>query len=145
MNNKLTQRTIEQGQGLVEYALIIVLVGIVVIVALSVTGSSIKDIYCQVVIELDDMPDTCLSDDDDDDDDDDDVVVITRSDLSGGELHLDATSDGDFVSGVTLTASPGGTMEARSNHYHKRFNLSGCPCVVTVTSSAGGSASVTVP
>jgi hypothetical protein len=75
-----------------------------------------------------------------------DVVEIYRANYDSGdeELHLDAWSDGDYNPDVTLTASPGGVMEARSDHYHLRFDLSGCPCTVTVTSSAGGSDSTVV-
>jgi Flp pilus assembly pilin Flp len=47
------RRTSERGQGLVEYALILVLVGIVVIVALTTAGEKVRDIFCDVVINLD--------------------------------------------------------------------------------------------
>jgi Flp pilus assembly pilin Flp len=43
----------KKGQGLVEYALILVLVGIVVIVALTVAGQKIRDIFCDAVLSLD--------------------------------------------------------------------------------------------
>jgi len=42
----------EDGQGLVEYALILVLVGIVVIVILSVLGRSIGNIFSNLVKNL---------------------------------------------------------------------------------------------
>lgn len=42
----------EQGQGLVEYALILVLVAIVVIVILATMGPAISDAYCGIVLEL---------------------------------------------------------------------------------------------
>ena len=38
----------EEGQGLVEYALIIVLVAIVVIVALTALGSNITDVFTNI-------------------------------------------------------------------------------------------------
>jgi pilus assembly protein Flp/PilA len=38
----------EKGQGLVEYALILVLVAIVVIVALSLLGPTISNIFTQI-------------------------------------------------------------------------------------------------
>jgi len=84
----------EGGQGLVEYALILVLVALVVIVVLSLLGPS--------------------------------------------------TSDGVYDPSVTLTASPGGVMGQAGNHYCLNYSLTGCPCAVTVTSSEGGSATVTV-
>jgi len=42
----------EEGQGLVEYALILVLVGIVVVVILSVLGKSIGNIFSNIVRAL---------------------------------------------------------------------------------------------
>ena len=73
-------------------------------------------------------------------------IAITKAnyDSDEEELHLDATYDGDYDSTVTLTASPGGVMEAKSDHYHREIALTGCPCTVTVTSSQGGSATVEV-
>ena len=45
-------RRLEQGQGLVEYALILVLVAVVVIVILSQLGSSISVIYARMECTL---------------------------------------------------------------------------------------------
>lgn len=42
----------EEGQGLVEYALILVLVAIVVIVILSVLGPTIGNVFSDIVGEL---------------------------------------------------------------------------------------------
>jgi len=126
------KRFVEAGQGLVEYALILVLVAVVVIAILLILGPQIGQTFNQVVCAL--GSGGC------------DVVVITKADYnsSSHELHLDATSNGGHNPGVTLTASPGGVMEAKSNHYHLKFTLTGCPCTITVSSSGGGSASVTV-
>jgi pilus assembly protein Flp/PilA len=136
------------GQGLVEYALIIVLIAIVVIIVLRMVGPIVGNVFSTIAAEIDGVvgdggeaegsPTGPTSPTD--------VVVIFRADYDSGaqELHIDATSDGDYDPGVTLTASPGGVMEARAHHYHLRFSLSGCPCTVTVTSSKGGSATVTV-
>jgi pilus assembly protein Flp/PilA len=128
----LAKRYSEGGQGLVEYSMILVLVAIVVIVVLLLLGPSIGNVFSQVVDELNML-----------DGENNDVVVITRADYTPGLLHLDATSDGVYDPSVTLTASPGGVMEETANHYHLNISL-GCPCEVTVTSSAGGSATVTV-
>ncbi|MCC7447833.1 MAG: hypothetical protein IT324_10465 [Anaerolineae bacterium] len=46
------RRTSQKGQGLVEYALILVLVAIVVILILSVAGQKVGDIFCDLVIQL---------------------------------------------------------------------------------------------
>jgi Flp pilus assembly pilin Flp len=43
----------ERGQGLVEYALILVLVGLVVIVSLVIFGDRLQKTYCQAVYSLD--------------------------------------------------------------------------------------------
>ena len=42
----------EEGQGLVEYALILVLVAVVSIVALALVGPAISDVYCETIVEL---------------------------------------------------------------------------------------------
>ena len=42
----------EEGQGLVEYALIIVLVAIIVIVVLAILGPSIGNIFSDVVANI---------------------------------------------------------------------------------------------
>jgi Flp pilus assembly pilin Flp len=61
MNLNDTQLTANQnslqksraGQGLVEYALLLVLVGIVVITSLRLLGEEIRDAFCEIVAELD--------------------------------------------------------------------------------------------
>ena len=42
----------EEGQGLVEYALILVLIAIVVIAALTLTGTSISNIFNKITSNL---------------------------------------------------------------------------------------------
>ncbi len=44
--------TREEGQGLVEYALILVLVSIVVIVILSLVGGGVTDVFTEVANSL---------------------------------------------------------------------------------------------
>ena len=125
----------EGGQGLVEYALILVLVALVVIVVLSLLGPSIGNVFSNVVDKLNMLGGGNNY-----------IVAITRADYDSGlqMLHLDATSDGVYDPGVTLTASPGGIMVQAGNHYCLNYSLTGCPCAVTVTSSDGGSETVTV-
>ena len=43
----------EEGQGLVEYALIIVLIAVVVIIALTLVGTRIRDVFSEIATELD--------------------------------------------------------------------------------------------
>ena len=123
------------GQGLVEYALLLTLASLVVIVILTLLGPTVGNVFSRISVGLGGESGTAGPN-----------VAITRAYYDSGdeELHLDATVDGDYDPSVTLTASPGGVMEPRSDHYHLRYGLTGCPCNVTVTSSAGGSASVTV-
>ena len=49
LRNKLSR---QEGQGMVEYALILVLVSIVVIVVLITMGGQIKNVFSNVVIGL---------------------------------------------------------------------------------------------
>jgi len=42
----------EEGQGLVEYAMILVLVAVVVVVILAVTGPAIGNIFSNVVVNV---------------------------------------------------------------------------------------------
>lgn len=42
----------EKGQGLVEYALILVLVSVVVIVVLALVGPAISDVFCEINTKL---------------------------------------------------------------------------------------------
>jgi len=136
--NPFTHRTLplpeKRGQGLLEYALILSLVAIVIIVALALIGTSIRTVYCQVIDQFPGSEDTCAVDEVD-------VVEITTADYNPTEmkLHLDATSNGDYDPDVTLTASPGGVMGATAHHYHLNIEPIDCPCDITVTSSLGGS------
>lgn len=43
----------QEGQGLIEYALILVLVAIVIILILTVFGDSVIELYCRIVETLD--------------------------------------------------------------------------------------------
>jgi len=48
----MTKLQKEEGQGLVEYALIIVLVSIAVIVALTAMGTSVSSVFNNIVTKL---------------------------------------------------------------------------------------------
>jgi len=141
------KRPSENAQGLVEYALILVLVGIVVLVALLILGPNIGNVFSEVSSMLENPGEGSEVVEETD------VVVITRADYEAGHnrYHLDATSDGGYDPGVTLTASPGGVMTQAGGHYHLHIStsiLSGCtalsPCTVTITSSEGDSETVSV-
>jgi pilus assembly protein Flp/PilA len=136
-----THRTLplpeKRGQGLLEYALILSLVAIVVIVALALLGSSIETVYCKVVSQFPGNETTCAVDGVD-------VVEIITADYNPTDkkIHLDATSNGDYDPDVIFTASPGGVMGATAHHFHLNIEPIVCPCDVTVTSSLGGSDTV---
>lgn len=146
------KRRYEKGQSLVEYALILVFGAMVVVFLLSEAGQSISSVYCSIVNSFGNSCDLNGEGNGDDDGEgeeepeEDDVVGIVTADYfpSLQSLHLDATSDGGWDPGVQLTASPGGIMERRNEHYHLHYNLSGCPCTITITSSGGGSTTTTV-
>ena len=135
----------EDGQGLVEYSLILTLIAVVVVVVLVILGPDVGNVFSQVanainVVDEDDTPVV----------ENTDVVAITIEgyDPVTQQLHLHATSDGGNDPSVTMTASPGGVMMYSNYvypHYHLFYTLPGvCPCEVTVTSSEGGAATVTV-
>jgi len=129
----------DRGQGLVEYALVLTLVSIMVIAILTLLGPTVANVFSRVSMGLASSgaggPGGAN-------------VTITKADYDPAtqELHMHATVNGGYDPGINLTSSPGGVMQPHSQHghYHILFGLSGCPCTVTVTSSAGGSASVTV-
>ena len=52
MHDQFISSTAQRGQGLVEYALILVLVAVVVIIGLGVVGTSVQGVYCDVVAGL---------------------------------------------------------------------------------------------
>lgn len=53
MNARAGRQNRERGQGLVEYALILVLASVAVIVVLSLTGTSVANTFCTVVKAID--------------------------------------------------------------------------------------------
>jgi pilus assembly protein Flp/PilA len=50
---RLNHKELQKGQGLVEYALILVMVSVVTIAAISILGDSVDSAYCQVAQALD--------------------------------------------------------------------------------------------
>ena len=50
----------ERGQGLVEYALVLVLVGIVVILGLAAFGTRVQKTYCTIIYSVDPNADAPL-------------------------------------------------------------------------------------
>ncbi len=128
----------ERGQGLVEYALALTLVAAVVILSLRFLGPSVERVYCRVVTQLGTDSEQCQ------------YIGITQANYnpSSGLLRLRATYGAGYDPSVTLWTSPGGAMHGSEDdgYYHLNVNLSGytCPCTVTITSSRGDVATVTV-
>jgi len=124
----------ERGQGAVEYALLLMTVGLVLVVAVTLLGSTLGELYCRINAAFPGSSSGGC------------VVAITRADYDEGrqELSLGATVDGGYDPYTTLTAAPGGLMASNDEGYYLTIPLPGCPCRVVVTSSGGTSASVTV-
>jgi Flp pilus assembly pilin Flp len=139
----------------VEYALLLTLVALAAAVTLGLLGTGTGQTYGRILAHLGGAPsgepggESEIDDGDTEEDDTTpDTVAIVMADYnpSNRQLQLRATVNGGYDPAVTLTASPGGTMNRWGIHgYQRNFFLTGtCPCTVTVTSSRGGSASVVV-
>lgn len=84
----------ERGQGLVEYALILVLVAVVVIAVLLILGPSIRDVYNRVVQALGGGGlSTCIT-----------STSPSVSNLGGGIYRLTVTVSVNKATNVTLSA-----------------------------------------
>jgi pilus assembly protein Flp/PilA len=59
MNTVFHRQDIERGQGLVEYALILVLVAVAAVAVLAVLGPTVKEPFCKVVVQFDPNISTC--------------------------------------------------------------------------------------
>jgi pilus assembly protein Flp/PilA len=133
----------ERGQGLVEYALILVLVSIVVITMLSFLGTSINDIFQRVADALQGQHVSVLQ-----------AVYFPNAD----KIDIRAHYRNGYDANVTLTiAKDGGTAVpmARWDNwaahpeltptYGRSFeNPTGCPCTFTITDPDGNTKTVIV-
>jgi pilus assembly protein Flp/PilA len=97
INKKLFSR--EEGQGLVEYALILVLVAIVVIAVLLLLGPAINQAFCRVANTL--KPGTCGV-----------IQSIGVSKTTGATTNLTITVVVSEAANVTVTA--GGSSQSKS-------------------------------
>jgi pilus assembly protein Flp/PilA len=105
----------ERGQGLVEYALILVLVAIVVIGVLLVLGPTVSEVYCEVVNVL--QPGECGA-----------ITSVTA--VRDGNGH------GNTVV-VTITVSEPAKVTATWPGGSGSTNCSGS-CTITITTDDGG-------
>jgi pilus assembly protein Flp/PilA len=152
VRSNFSKRHSEGGQGLVEYSLLLALIALVVVVVLVILGPNVGNVY-SASADAFDTPAEEVNNGEGENIEEVTTDVVTLSvegyDPVSQELHLHAYSDGGNDPGITMTASPGGAMTLSNfggPHYTKTFILPvECPCVVTVTSSEGGSSTVTVP
>lgn len=125
----------QHGQGLVEFAMILVLVGVVAILGLKLMGDGVRGTLCAASSSL--GADTSLIEGCD-------YVEITRLDCSArkGVLQVWAQYHGD-AEDVELVMQPGGSMKlthAKQKRFYIRKTGMQCPVSVTVRASNGYSA-----
>ena len=111
----------EEGQGLVEYALLLVLVAIVVIGILGLMGGQIRDTFSEIIGHLGGG------------------TVSATCSLSGhnATIHVTVTEDAQAtVEGTTKSCSAGGGCGFSLTHVNSGDSF-------TVTANPGGSTSVT--
>lgn len=121
-NNQLSR---EKGQGLVEYALILVLVAIVVIAILLLLGPQINQAFCRVANAL--QPGTCgiISD-----------VSVNATPAGMGNYNVDVTVT--VSEAVDVTVDLGGGSQTKSCSSSCAFSFSDVPAgSYTVTASDG--------
>lgn len=102
----------ERGQGLVEYALILVLVAIVVIAVLLVLGPTISEVYCQVANTL--QPGSCGA-----------ITSVNAARTGGGHGN-------DVVVTITVSKNASVTVTDSQNADPVTTNCAGS-CTVTLS------------
>ena len=128
------RRTREQGQALVEYALILVLVSLVATITLSLVGPALKDVFCDVVLSI--QPggtDACG------------IVRILNAHYTGDELKVMAKVPPG--SPATLTLIGYGPMVRQGTSHVFKLHITippPPPSTVTVQSSEGDSETIDV-
>lgn len=123
--------SLERGQGLVEFALVLVLVAVAVIIALTAVGDALKEVLCEtssaVGADTSEIVDCDYID-----------VVRTNYQRRRDRVVIVVKYMGDDYKEVTLHAFPGGPMDQR-NKRKWRIVLEDqhCPCTYTVRASNG--------
>jgi pilus assembly protein Flp/PilA len=135
-------RSSEKGQGLVEYALILVLIAVVVIAILTLTGSQLNMIFARIVLQLEHPGDYSG-----------DPVTVEEMNVSadigwGGDIDVSATVNLEGASGsppicVRFTDSQNGSKTVCDPNPATSFPLHGTgtveACVIGVQGySLGG-------
>ena len=129
-----SRRTREQGQALVEYALIMVLVSLIATITLSLAGSAVKDVFCDVVLTIQPGGTEACG-----------VVRVLNAHYSGDELTVMAKVPPG--SPATLTVIGYGPMERQGASHVFKLHITvppPPPSTVTVKSSEGISETIDV-
>lgn len=118
----------ETGQGLVEYALILVLVAIVVIAVLLTLGPAVAKSYCKVAGVLE--PGSCV------------VGVVTNYEIRmiGGGSNLQV-HDIYVTEDTTVTVSI--TDTSTGNQTNSTACVTGTPCAIVIAGVTSGSGTIT--
>ena len=136
------KRNSGDGQGLVEYSIILALLALVAVAVLVVFGPGVGNIFSESSKAF--SVDSGEPEEQPKEEPSDEITISQVDYYNGNNVHIDAQFDGGSDPSVTLTASPGGVMQIIDLHYHIRFPLPGCPCEITITSSTGSSTTVMV-
>ena len=131
MNKRLCER--HEGQGLVEYALILVFVGIVVLMVLSLLGPQVGNVFSQVVEGLGGVQVNALMDPTQDDAT---VTSVSLRDRVGNVVILNVAVSEDTP--IVLSDSQGNGSVTRNCDDR-------CVPNITVGGSSGGRITVTAP
>lgn len=130
--NKLTSRrrsNAERGQGLVEYALGLVLVGMTASVSLAVIGPGINEAFCEVVETINPaLMDGCASGEESEEiSGGDTIVLFAKYNAGKGELDVQAKAPEScpFDLEIKVDGSLVGTMTRMGESYV--FKYSGSP------------------
>jgi len=135
-------RRSREGQGLVEYSLILVLVAVVVILVFSATGTSIKEVYCEVLDGLDaEAPNACF------------VIPLTETGgpsirkseyhSDHGHLNLEAIMP-EGCSGPLIAEGYGPMEKGRGDRYKLKPDIDPPPATVKMGSVSCGWTTVSV-
>ena len=119
-------RASKKGQGLVEYALIMVLVSLMATILLTILGPSIKDVYCNALNTLDpDSGESCLGSYGPD-------VMFAKFDAKKGELDIMAKAPEDCEEDLIVEGL--GTMIRQGSSYvfKKTISASSPPLEVKI-------------
>jgi Flp pilus assembly pilin Flp len=133
------------GQGLTEYALLITLVAVVVIMMLVTLGRGVKGVFCNLMITLEpEMPLSCVvpvAEEGGGDGDSDQGSLSALAGYRSSDQKLVVMARAPQGASATLTVAGYGTMSQvpGTDYYKLVVTTSDPPATVTIQSSEGGS------